>query len=149
MRTLVLLLILLSLPALGCMGPVSAEKVRGDIERQAQVTEDLAKSADRVFIGELVSVSASRTSGRFRVLEHIKGEVSDRELRLRLKDDARTVVACRAWRMFRNVHLYQGETYIVYSTNGELLRTGLTERIHWDIGLDREISIVRRVAGNT
>jgi hypothetical protein len=100
-------------------------------------------------IGEMVWVSEPPNSARFRIRETIKGEVSKNEINLRLKDTGRLVISCQAWRMLRNVYLHQGEEFIVYVSDGSLLRTGLTERTEFDIGLDREVSIVRRASSNT
>src|SRR5262245_30465263 len=134
---------LLASTSLACIFASEADRrqeVAEDIAVQRNMVRHLAIEADTILIA-----FAMKPDGRDRILFRI-----DRTLKGTIIPSQRASYAwragvgttCFASEAFLNINPWEGQTYILYAKDGQLLRAGDIKRYGLDISLEEEITLV-------
>ena len=148
-------LLLPSVPVMACgtrVPAVQSEIDAAELASMRALASSAARDADQIFIGTVTNLSRPQwQSGEFgsvtfRVAESLKGGTSHL-LALRWKD--KFTYSCQPSEMFFNVGFRPGGTFIVYTRDGQVVRSAAADHLRSGLlSLDEERATAASVGGS-
>lgn len=118
---------------------IAAEET--DLKREMTMTEELAAIADQIFLATATKIDKSNRSANFELIEVLIGE-SEPAFKAGW-DGSKVTIGCRASYGFNNILLEEGQNYLLYLKDGQILRASQNEPGRWGMSFIHELLIVR------